>query len=300
MKFTLLTICAGVLSLTSAIKPSRPLVILHGTGDSCCSEKSSTGKLASYISKSFPGLYVKSLALADNEENDMYATYFGSCHQRVKDMCKTLAADPKLKDGFDAVGFSLGGLLMRGYIEECNNPPVHTFISYGAPHSGIAGDPGCLFEDDVLCNTMRSTLRSGTYSDWTQKNAMHAQFYKDVNNLDEYLKKSGYLPDLNNERATKNASYKKNLASLNKFVMIAFTKENVLIPPESAQFGFYKGNSNKTVLSMKQQKIYKEDWIGLKTLDKKGKLVLDQLPGKHMALPKETFAATLKKHLWRK
>jgi palmitoyl-protein thioesterase len=56
----------------------------------------------------------------------------------------------------------------------------------------------------------------------------------------------------------------------------------VVIPPESASFGFYKEKSINETLSMKQQKIYQEDWIGLKSLDKKGKLILEELPGKHV------------------
>ncbi|KAI4465820.1 palmitoyl-protein thioesterase/dolichyldiphosphatase 1 [Holotrichia oblita] len=44
-----------------------------------------------------------------------------------------------------------------------------------------------------------------------------------------------------------------------------------------SHFGFY--NENVTVIDMKERDIYTKDLIGLKTLDKAGKLVLITVPG---------------------
>lgn len=46
---------------------------------------------------------------------------------------------------------------------------------------------------------------------------------------------------------------------------------------DSSQFGFY--NQNGTVVNFVERPIYREDAIGLKTLDKKGKLKIVTAPG---------------------
>jgi palmitoyl-protein thioesterase len=51
-----------------------------------------------------------------------------------------------------------------------------------------------------------------------------------------YLKKNKFLPLLNNELSNKNAEYKKNLASLDLFVMIRFS-EDVMIKPGHTAVG---------------------------------------------------------------
>jgi len=294
----LLTISAGLLLLANATKPPRPLVIWHGTGESCCNEKEGTGRLVAYLRKSIPDLYIRAISVEDSNEEELHATYFGNILKQGDKVCKDLASDPKLKDGFDAVGFSLGGVHMRTYIQRCNKPRVHNFITYGTPNAGISSFPDCRAVDGVLCLAMQSIIKEIPYSDWAQNNAIHSQFYKDVNAMDTYMKKSSLLPLINNERAAKNVTYKKNFASLNKFVMISFTNENVVNPPQSAAFGYYKEGDKKTILSMKQQKYYKGDWFGLKTLDKQKKIVFDELPGKHMELSDKVFKDSLQKHLW--
>lgn len=45
----------------------------------------------------------------------------------------------------------------------------------------------------------------------------------------------------------------------------------------SSQFGFY--DANETVINLMEREIYTEDLIGLKTLNKKGKLHIITVPG---------------------
>ena len=51
---------------------------------------------------------------------------------------------------------------------------------------------------------------------------------------------SKYLADINNEREVKNTSYKKNLVKLEKFVMVKWLQDSVIVPRVSAHFGFFK------------------------------------------------------------
>lgn len=46
---------------------------------------------------------------------------------------------------------------------------------------------------------------------------------------------SGFLADLNNERfAEKNQTYSSNLATLERFVMVMFDNDDLVVPKESA------------------------------------------------------------------
>ena len=40
---------------------------------------------------------------------DTFDGFFGDVNSQVKSVCKKIAADPKLKNGYNAVGFSQGG-----------------------------------------------------------------------------------------------------------------------------------------------------------------------------------------------
>jgi len=52
-------------------------------------------------------------------------------HQ-VEQFARVVRADPKLKDGFNAMGMSQGNTLIRGYIEMYNDPPVKKLYLYMA------------------------------------------------------------------------------------------------------------------------------------------------------------------------
>lgn len=60
-------------------------------------------------------------------------------NDQVEDFCSQIRSDPKLKDGFNLIGYSQGGLITRGFVERCNYPPVHNYITWSAPHGGTFG-----------------------------------------------------------------------------------------------------------------------------------------------------------------
>lgn len=60
-------------------------------------------------------------------------------------MCQALASDPNLAGKkINVMGTSQGGILMRGYLERCNNPPVKNFIAWVSPMMGVYGVPKVL------------------------------------------------------------------------------------------------------------------------------------------------------------
>jgi palmitoyl-protein thioesterase len=60
-------------------------------------------------------------------------------------------------------------------------------------------------------------------------------------------------------------------------ILIGGPDDGVITPWQSSHFGYY--NNNETVIEMRDRSIYKNDTIGLKTLDKQGKLKVFVVPG---------------------
>jgi palmitoyl-protein thioesterase len=53
-------------------------------------------------------------------------------------------------------------------------------------------------------------------------------------------------------------------------------------PIESEWFGFYQPGQDQVVQTLQQTDLYKEDWIGMRTLDEQGKLAFLSVDGDHL------------------
>lgn len=259
-----------------------PLVIWHGLGDDF--EREGLTSVASLAESTNPGTYVHLIRLAEDGSGDRSATFFGNVTQQIELVCAQLAADPILSTApaINALGFSQGGQFLRGYIERCNTPPVHNLVTFGSQHNGIAEFESCAY-NDWICNGAEALLRSGRWTNFAQSRVVPAQYFRDPQELDQYLEHSNFLADINNEREVKNETYKKNLASLNKFAMFMFEEDTVAVPKESSWFAEVNATTGE-VTPLQDRPIYKEDWLGLKQLDEQGKLDFDTVPGQHMHL----------------
>lgn len=280
-----------------------PVVLWHGMGDSCCAPWS-IGSIKTVIEEKL-GVYVHSIATGSSSSRDVLSSYFGNVNDQVTAACEQLRAIPELANGYNAVGFSQGGQFLRAVVQRCQHslPRMHTLITMGGQHQGIMNTPGCLNDDgshssdDVLrwlyrlvqsttCRLMQKLLSGGAYLPGIRDHVVQAQYFKDPYHLDQYLALNPFLPDINNERAVKTQRYADNLASLKKLVLVRFTEDATVIPPESAWFGFFNGSHT---LTMKQQPIYTQDWIGLKTLDQAGRLLFEECEGQHMQFSLKWF-----------
>jgi len=280
---------------------SRPLVIWHGLGDS----HSSPGMLEfmSLIRQIHPGLFIHSIYVEKDLEKDQKAGYFGNVDEQIDAVAEQLAAIPELSGrGFDAIGFSQGGQFLRAFIERYNNPPVHNLITFGAQHMGVTDLPGCK-PTDLLCQLFRSAARMGVYSGWAQNNLVPAQYYRDTTQMSTYLASNHFLTSINNEiPASRNQTYVQNFASLSNLVLVLFTRDKTVVPKESAWFGSYAPSSDSaraedTLVPMKLQPLYLEDWIGLKQLDQAGRVKLKSCIGEHMQLPQECWVPIVEKYV---
>merc|ERR1711892_168955 len=87
--------------------------------------------------------------------------------------------------------------------------------------------------------------------------------------------------------------YKARLTRLENFVMIKWRDDTTIIPRESSHFEFYHHGQDQLIMPLGDSPIYREDWIGLKTLDDATRLHFYTIPGDHMALNQSWIAETI-------
>ncbi|KAF5908652.1 palmitoyl-protein thioesterase 1-like [Clarias magur] len=270
---------------------SIPLVLWHGMGDNCCNPLS-MGSIKKMVEDKLPGIYVLSLMIGKTIAEDTESGFFVDVNKQVDIACEKIAQDPKLKGGYNAMGFSQGAQFLRAVAQRCPVPPMKNLISVGGQHQGVYGLPRCPGESSHICDWIRRALDSGAYTDAVQKRLVQAQYWHDPINSDLYKQHSLFLADINQERVV-NETYKKNLMSLEKFVMVKFLKDTVVDPVISEWFGFFKPGQAKETETLQESALYKEDRLGLAQMDKAGKLVFLFSDGDHLQFDQAWFNAKL-------
>ncbi|XP_064203325.1 palmitoyl-protein thioesterase 1 [Anguilla rostrata] len=274
---------------------TTPLVMWHGMGDSCCNPLS-MGGIKKMVEEEVPGIYVLSLKIGETIIQDTENSFFMDVNAQVAFVCNQLSQDPKLKGGYNAMGFSQGGQFLRAVAQRCPSPPMKTLISVGGQHQGVYGLPRCPGESSHICDWIRKELNSGAYTDFVQKHLVQAQYWHDPLNDDLYRTHSLFLADINQERGV-NETYKKNLQSLENFVMVKFLQDQIVDPVDSEWFGFLKSGQAKETETLQESTLYKEDRLGLAEMDKAGKLVFLASDGDHLQFTREWFNAKLVPYL---
>jgi palmitoyl-protein thioesterase len=217
-----------------------PIVVLHG------------------IASSAPNMEVLSEWLENTFDRDVFnieigngqkSSLFMPLQEQLNILCDTIYNIDELQDGFDFIGMSQGGLLARGYLENCNGYPVRNLINLASPNGGV-------IEDTTL----------NLYSDFYQEHLSLSGYWRDPLKLEEYLNKCSYLPFLNNERIHQlSTQYKERILSLKNYILIWSPFDDVINPPESAKFSFFDDEYN--IIPLRETLLYKEDVLGLRSLD---------------------------------
>ena len=224
------------------------------------------------------------IRLDEDPSADRTATFWGNVTLQVQKVCDDLASHPILSraPAVNALGFSQGGQFLRAYIERCNSPKVENLVTFGSQHNGISEFQDCA-ANDWLCHSWRGVLKGNAWGSFSQSKLVPAQYYRDPEDLDNYLEYSNFLADINNERKVKNHTYKENMMKLGKFAMFMFADDTTVVPKESAFFSEVNTTS-EAVTKLQDRDIYQEDWIGLRFLDEKKRLDFKTAEGGHMQL----------------
>ena len=124
----------------SAAAGALPIVTAHGMGDSCFNTgmKSVTAAAGKRV-----GAYAVCVPTADNRVGDTIDGFLKNMDRSVDAFAERVRKDPKLKNGFNAIGLSQGNNVIRGYIAKYNDPPVRTFLSICGCNAGVAAWPQC-------------------------------------------------------------------------------------------------------------------------------------------------------------
>lgn len=248
------------------------------------------GAIKANIEAQLPGVFVYSVEIGNTTNEDIFHSFISNVDDQVAFVCETLANIPEMQGtSINAVGFSQGSQFLRAYVERCNNPPVHNLITWGGQHMGVSDFPNCADTNLTACQLAADLLDEGAYAPFVRSHVVQAQYFKDPMNINKYLEYNQFLADINNERSSKNATYKANLISLNAFLMVMFENDTIVVPRASEHFGQFVPGSITETQTMFETDLFIEDYIGLKELWDDGRIAFAQVPGEHMQFTLDTF-----------
>ena len=276
----------AALAAGAAASEPLPVVLFHGMGDSASSEGMTAVRERI---EADTGAYVVSVYVG-KPGDDVRSGFFGRVTEQLASVCAEQLLDPRLLvRGFNAVGFSQGGLFMRALAQTCD-VRVRTLVTLGSPHGGVAQVPACSAgEGSMFCKNMARLVKAGAYTDAVQGSVVQAQYFRAPNDEAAFLQHSLFLAGANNLLDTKNASYAQRLAALDRLVLFRFADDATVVPRDSAWFAMQSGDE---VVPLEEQELYAKgsDWLGLRALHDSGRLTLAECPGEHMRFTLDWFA----------
>ena len=178
-----------------------------------------------------------------------------------------------------------------------NNGNIFQYIKAKTVGPGSLLDDGksfflqlfALFKTDENCSWWKRLLKLGVYSPFVRSQVVQAQYFKDPSNLLAYVQHNQFLLDINNDNpdeSQRNSTYAENMQTLEGFYMYIFEGDTVVVPKESGWFALQDPKSSQ-IKYLKDLSLYREDRLGLKTLDETGRLFFRKLPGQHLKLSNE-------------
>jgi palmitoyl-protein thioesterase len=223
---------------------------------------------------------------------DIDNSYLMDINLQISKACEMIKNDTKLQGGYNALGFSQGGLFMRAVAQRCPTPPIHNLIAVGGPQQGVFGLPRCLGSVHRLCEMARKLLDHGAYIPWVQQSLVPAQYWQDPFNMNQYRTKSLFLADINNEREV-NITYVEKLSKVKNFVMVLFNNDSVVQPKESEWFGYYDPGQDQRTHTLQHSPLYLEDRLGLRKMDEQGRLKFLATDGDHLQFGEDWFVRNI-------
>jgi len=255
---------------------------MHGMGDSCFNPgmTSITEKVGEHL-----GTYSVCVPTGPDLDSDTNNGFFMTMNDNVDVFAKAIKNNTKLAGGFNAVGFSQGNSIIRGYIQKYNDPPVDTFLSVHGTVVGVASFPKCNPSGLIgpVCKLISELLVGPiAYTEFSQKRLFQADYFRDPKQINSAsYRKNSELAQWNNEGATVDPTINTNFAKVKKWAMVKAMKDSMVYPNDGEWWGAFAADG-KTRLAMNQTEWYQKDLFGLKTADEEGKIHYESTTGDHL------------------
>lgn len=245
-----------------------PIVLVHGLKN----DSSSLAKTKAILEKLCPGTNIYT--------PDIGFYGFAPCEEQVQELSNYINNQPELANGFNLIGYSLGGLIARATLEDGHIPRVYSLATFASPHRGVCGFPGSWDDDfdvkakqyvglepieeiEKLANKV--LYKIGEYSPIPVSSVV--DIWNEPSNQKAYLKYNRFLPFFNNEKSHKNSGvFKRNLTTVAAFVCLAGTKDTTVEPWQSTRWDYCNSDRTK-IVPLEQSCIYKN--LGLSDLGNK-------------------------------
>lgn len=288
---------AVAFALASAASATHlPTVYMHGMGDSCFNPGM---KQITEVTGKHLGSYAVCIPTGKDQASDTNNGFFMTMDKNVEVFADAIKKDPKLSNGFNAVGFSQGNSVIRGYIQKYNDPPVSTWLSVHGTVVGVASFPHCNTQGLLgpVCGLLDHWLVGPlAYTQKVQNWLFQADYFRDPKRVgtSEY-KTNSAIAQWNNEGNNVNNTYAVNFGKTKRFVMIKALKDSMVEPNDGEWWGAFDSDG-KTKLAMNETEWYKQDLFGLKTADQAGKIFFNTTTGDHLQFSKAELFGWIDQH----
>ena len=205
---------------------------------------------------------------------------FTHMRKLIKKACENLQVHKELvKNGMIVIGLSMGGLIARGVVQECDlGVYARRLITVGTPQMGVSKVPS--YDDTFLEMVFGKIAIWIIYRDFIQRFLSGGNFFRCPWKFEQYLKSDNYIKVLNNEEFVVER-FRDRIRNLEVFVNFAFREESYLYPKESVHWGYFEMKEPFEMKGYKDTVIYKEDRIGIRHLDETGRLKFEFFGGNH-------------------
>eukprot|EP00816_Leptocylindrus_hargravesii_P003374 CAMPEP_0196806990 /NCGR_PEP_ID=MMETSP1362-20130617/6928_1 /TAXON_ID=163516 /ORGANISM="Leptocylindrus danicus, Strain CCMP1856" /LENGTH=415 /DNA_ID=CAMNT_0042180709 /DNA_START=61 /DNA_END=1308 /DNA_ORIENTATION=- len=266
----------------------RPVVMVHGLGDSCFNEGFSnfTEQVGSYLNT-----YAVCIPTGDTREEDVYNSWFLNMDASVEVFAEKIRNDPKLADGFDMIAHSQGNTLARGYIIKYADvyPTVYTYMSLAGVNAGVGAVPYCMpdhqgeFSD--VCGMLEELSTKLAYTTFFQEHVYPANYWRDpdMTHSEEYKEFSQLAQWSNEGTATPyNQDYFDNFQIPVQYVWVLSLYDHVVWPVIGEHWGGMAATDPYAQpIPMEATEVYQRDLFGLKTAHESGKFSFEAYDGTH-------------------
>jgi len=274
---------AFILGLASAATAAHlPTVFMHGMGDSCFNPgmKQITKNTGDHL-----GSYSVCIPTGADAGTDADNSFFMTMDKNVEVFAEAIKKDKNLAGGFNAVGFSQGNSIIRGYIQKYNDPPASTWLSVHGTVVGVASFPKCSPQGLLgpVCKLLsRFVVGPAAYTKFVQNRLFQADYFRDPHHVgSKEYKANSAIAQWNNEGNTVDPTIATNFAKTKRFAMIKALKDSMVYPNDGEWWGAFDSDG-KTKLAMNETEWYKKDLFGLKTADEAGKIFFNTSKGDHL------------------